>query len=324
LSSNRILDNILAAIGNTPIVRLNRLSLEITGEIFAKLEFMNPGGSVKDRIAPLMISDAERHGLLRKGDTIIEPSSGNTGVGLAQVAAIKGYKMIVTMPDKVTEEKRTRLKAYGAKIVLAPSNVPPESPENYINVARNLNQKIKHSFVPNQYYNKMNPLAHYKTTGPEIWKQTGGEVDVLVAGIGTGGTITGAGKFLKKKKDIMVVGVDPEGSMYYNLKYGTDFPIQPYAVEGIGEDFLPGTYDTEVVDELVRVSDAESFRMARRLALEEGILIGGSGGTVASGALKFANERGKKEKIVVILPDSGQNYLSKLFNDGWMRENGFL
>jgi cystathionine beta-synthase len=312
-------ENILGVIGNTPLVRLTKVTSGVKPAIYAKLEFMNPGGSVKDRIAVYLVSEAERKGLLKKGGTIIEPTSGNTGVGLAMLAAVRGYKVIFTMPDKVSSEKRTLLRAYGAKVVICPTEVPPDSPDHYIAVARKLRDETKGSYMPNQYENPGNPEAHYKTTGPEIWKQTKGRVDALVSGVGTGGTISGTGRYLKgKRRSIAVVGVEPEGSTYYNLLHGTDFPVHPYLVEGVGEDFLPKTYDQSVVDEVVRVSDSESFEMTRRLAREEGILAGGSSGCAVAGALKYAKKRSGLKMVVVILPDTGRSYLSKLYNDEWL------
>ena len=315
-------ESILDAIGNTPLVRLRRVTGGLRPRIYAKLEFMNPGGSVKDRIAEYLVADAERRHLLNKGGTIIEPTSGNTGVGLAMLAAVRGYSAIFTMPDKVSEEKRALLRAYGAKVVIAPTDLPPTSPEHYVNVAKRLAQETPNSFMPNQYQNKANPKAHFATTGPEIWRQTKGRVDALVAGVGTGGTISGAGRYLKsKKRSLLVVGVEPEGSIYGNLKHGTNDPLHPYLIEGIGEDFVPDTYDQAVVDDIIRVSDPESVAMARRLAVEEGILAGGSSGTAVAGALKLARLRPRLKLIVVILPDSGRSYLSKIYNPSWLREN---
>jgi cystathionine beta-synthase len=316
-------DSVLDAIGNTPLVRLKRLSRGLRPWVYAKLEFMNPGGSVKDRIASYLVADAEKKGLLKKGGTIIEPTSGNTGVGLAMLAAVRGYKAIFTMPDKVSEEKRALLRAYGAKVVVAPTDLPPSSPEHYVNVAKRLKRETPHSYMPNQYENLANPKAHYATTGPEIWHQTDGQVDAFVAGVGTGGTISGAGKYLKeRKKSLLVVGVEPEGSIYGNLKHGTDKPLHPYLVEGIGEDFIPGTYDPKVVDDIITVSDARSISTAHRLAVREGILAGGSSGTAVAGALELAKRRPDLELIVVIIPDSGRSYLSKVYNPAWLKNHG--
>jgi cystathionine beta-synthase len=316
-------ENVIGAIGNTPLVRLQRLPTRPAPQIFAKLEFMNPGGSVKDRIAAYLVADAERRHLLKKGGTIIEPTSGNTGVGLAMLAAVRGYKTIFTMPDKVSEEKRALLRAYGSEVVIAPTDLPPSSPDHYVNVAKRLAKETPDSFMPNQYVNKANPKAHFATTGPEIWRQTKGRVDALVAGVGTGGTISGAGGFLKRKKrSLLVVGVEPEGSIFGNLKHGTNDQLYPYLVEGIGEDFVPETYDRQVADDIIRVSDADSIGMARRLAVEEGILAGGSSGTAVVGALRLAERRPRLKLIVVIIPDSGRSYLSKMYNPAWLKEMG--
>ncbi len=316
-------DSVLDAVGNTPLVRLKRLSRGLRPWIYAKLEFMNPGGSVKDRIAAYLVADAEKRGLLKKGGTIIEPTSGNTGVGLAMLAAVRGYKVIFTMPDKVSEEKRALLKAYGARVLVAPTELPPASPAHYVNVARRLQRRTPNSFMPNQYENQANPRAHYETTGPEIWQQTDGQVDALVAGVGTGGTISGVGRYLKERKgSVLVVGVEPEGSIYGNLKRGKNEPLHPYLVEGIGEDFVPGTYDSSVVDEIITVSDARSIATARRLAVEEGILAGGSSGSAVAGTLELARRRPHLKLIVVILPDSGRSYLSKIYNPRWLKAQG--
>lgn len=316
-------ESVLDAIGNTPLVRLRRVTLGLRPRIYAKLEFTNPGGSVKDRIAAFLVADAERRHLLKKGGTIIEPTSGNTGIGLAMLAAVRGYKTIFTMPDKVSEEKRALLRAYGAEVVIAPTDLPPSSPDHYVNVAKRLARETPNSFMPNQYSNMANPKAHFATTGPEIWRQTKGKVDALVAGVGTGGTISGAGRFLKgKKRSLLVVGVEPEGSIYGNLKHGTKDPLHPYLVEGIGEDFVPETYDPEVADDIIRVSDADSIAMARRLAAEEGILAGGSSGSAVAGAVELAKSKPRLKLIVVVIPDSGRSYLSKIYNPAWLKEKG--
>jgi cystathionine beta-synthase len=313
-----IAPNILGLVGHTPLVRLSRIGKGLRPAIVAKLEHLNPGGSIKDRIGLLMIEDAERRGLLRPGGTIIEPTSGNTGVGLAMAAAIKGYRLICTMADKQSQEKRDLLRAYGAEVVVCPSAVPPESPESYYKVADRLTRDIPGAFQPNQYYNAMNPEAHYKTTGPEIWEQTEGRVTHLVAGVGTGGTVTGAGRYLKERnQNIVIVGADPEGSLYTG-------DIHPYKTEGIGEDFYPGTFDPAMVDRWVRVSDRDAFLTARRLTREEGILVGGSSGTAMFAGLEIAKELDEKSLVLVLFADSGRSYLSKIFNDEWMRQNGFL
>jgi len=315
---------ILDVIGNTPLVQLNKVSQGLKPVILAKLENLNPGGSVKDRIGVAMIEEAERRGLLKPGGTIVEPTSGNTGVGLAMVASVKGYKMIFVMPDKMSEEKRAILRAYGAKVVVTPTNVPPESAEHYTKVAERLERETPNSYMPNQYENRANPDAHYRTTGPEIWRQTEGKVDVFVCSMGTGGTITGTGRFLKeKKKSLKVVGADPEGSIFYPRFHGQKEDPHQYKVEGIGEDFMPGTLDMSIVDDVIQVSDTDAFRMARRLAQEEGIMVGGSGGTAVQAALRVAEHLDERKTIVTLIPDTGRNYLSKLFSDKWMREQGF-
>jgi len=318
-------DSILGLIGNTPLVRLNKIAKNVKPIMLLKLESLNPGGSVKDRIGIAMIETAEKQGFVKPGGTIIEPTSGNTGMGLAMAASVKGYKMIFTMPDKMSEEKRSLLRAFGAEVVVTPTNVPPDSPQHYIRVAERLARETPNSFMPNQYVNKMNPLAHYQTTGPEIYRQTDGELDMFVCGVGTGGTITGTGRYLKeRKRKIRIVGVDPEGSIFYQRFQGKKEEAHPYFVEGIGEDFMPGTFDMSLVDEFVRVSDRDAFHMARRLAREESILVGGSGGAAVVGALKMAERLEEKQVIVTLIPDTGRNYLSKLYSDKWMTEKGFL
>ena len=314
-----VYDSILDTIGNTPIVRLSKLGRGYKPSFFAKLEMFNPGNSVKDRIGITMIKAAEEKGLLKKGGTIVEPTSGNTGTGLAIAAAIMGYKCVFVMPDKVSLEKISLLKAYGAEVVTTPTAVARESPESYYSVADRLTREIPGAFQPNQYFNPANPRTHYESTGPEIWRQMDGKVDAFVAGVGTGGTISGIGKYLKKKNHkVRIVGADPEGSIY------TQDRARPYKVEGIGEDFIPGTFDGSVVDEWVTVSDRDSFEIARRITREEGILVGGSTGTAMWAAMQVAKTMEEGQNIVVLFPDTGRGYLSKLFNDAWMRENGFL
>ena len=311
-------DSILDLVGHTPLVRLHKVAAGIGATVLAKLEQLNPGGSVKDRIGLSMIEDAEQRGLLKAGGTIIEPTSGNTGHGLAMAAAIKGYKMVFVMPDKMSTEKISLLKAYGAEVVVCPTNVERESAQSYYSVADRLTREIPGGFQPNQYFNPKNPAAHYATTGPELWEQTDGKISVFVTGMGTGGTITGTGRFLKERNpNITIVGADPEGSLFSG-------PIAPYKVEGVGEDFIPGTIDLKIGDRIIQVTDQESFVMARRLAREEGILVGGSSGLAVHAALTVAAERGPDDVVVVILPDTGRNYLSKFFSDEWMRQNGYL
>jgi cystathionine beta-synthase len=312
-------DSLLDLVGHTPLVRMQRLGRGLRCELLAKLEMLNPGGSVKDRIGLRMVEAAERAGHLHPGGTIVEPTSGNTGVGLAIAAALKGYRCIFTMPDKMSQEKISLLRAYGAEVVIAPTAVPPDSPESYYRVADRLAEEIPGAFQPNQYWNDENPEAHYSTTGPEIWAQTEGRLTHFVAGVGTGGTITGAARYLKEKNpEITVVGADPEGSLY------TGERARPYLTEGIGEDFIPGSFDPTVVDRWVTVSDKQAFLTARRIVREEGVLAGESCGTALYAALEVARELGPDDMVVVILPDSGRNYLSKLYNDAWMIDNGFI
>ncbi|MEW6074859.1 MAG: cystathionine beta-synthase [Candidatus Omnitrophota bacterium] len=314
----KALNTILDAIGKTPLIRLNAITKNVRSRIYVKAEFLNPGGSVKDRIGLKMIEAAEREGKLKPGGTIIEATAGNTGVGLALVAAVKGYRCIFVMPDKMSQEKVNLLKAYGAEVVITPTAVAPDSPESYNGVADRLAEEIPNAFRPNQFENQNNPLAHYLTTGPEIWEDSRGEVEVFVAGMGTGGTISGTAKYLKEKNpDITIVGADPQGSILSG-----DSPCS-YKVEGIGEDFIPKTFNRQIVDEMVRVNDKESFNVARRLAREEGLLVGGSAGTAVAAALKYAKRLEEAKYIVVLLPDTGRNYINKVFSDRWMQENGF-
>lgn len=315
----QIADSLLDLIGNTPLVRLRRVSEGLQCQIVAKLETVNPGGSVKDRPAVTMIEAAEREGLLKPGGTIIEPTSGNTGVGLAIVAAQRGYRCIFVTTDKVAPEKIALLKAYGAEVVVCPVAVEPDDPQSYYSVAERLVHEIPGAFRPNQYANEWNPWAHEQSTGPEIWRQTAGRVTHFVAGVGTGGTITGVARYLKAQNPaVQIIGADPEGSVYSG---GSG---RPYLVEGIGEDFWPTTYDPSLVDRVVAISDEASFLMARRVTAEEGILIGGSGGTAVAAAIEVGRELGPDDLVVVLIPDSGRGYLSKVFNDEWMACNGFL
>ncbi|HXN05083.1 MAG TPA: cystathionine beta-synthase [Candidatus Acidoferrum sp.] len=315
----QVLGSILEAVGHTPLVRLTRITAGLRPTILAKVETLNPGGSVKDRIGLRMIDDAERRGLLKPGGTIVEPTSGNTGHALAIAAAIRGYRMIFVMADKQSPEKIALLRAYGAEVVVCPTAVPRDSPESYYSVAERLSREIPGAFQPNQYFNQANPRAHYETTGPEIWEQTDGKVDVVVGGLGTGGTMTGIARYLKEKKpSVMIVGADPEGSLY------SGDTSKPYKVEGIGEDFIPGTIDLKLIDRIVQVNDRDSFLTARRITREEGILVGGSSGTAMKAAMDVARGLDEKTLMVVILPDTGRNNLSKIYNDEWMRQNGFF
>jgi cystathionine beta-synthase len=313
-------DSVLDTIGNTPLVRLSRLSAGLKPQLVAKVETTNPGGSIKDRVAVALIEAAERDGKLRPGGTIVEPTSGNTGTGLAIAARLKGYKVIAVMPDKMSKEKIDLLRAYGAEVVVAPTEVSPESPESYYRVADRLAEEIPGAFQPNQYFNQANPAAHYASTGPELWEQTAGRITHLVAGVGTGGTITGTGRYLKEMNPaIEIVGADPVGSIYSNDD------VKPYLVEGVGEDFWPETFDRDIVDRGVTVSDKDAFLTTRRIAMEEGMLLGGSGGLAVHAALEVARRVDDPDALIaVIVPDGGRSYLSKIYNDAWMSQYGFL
>ena len=313
-------DHVVDLVGNTPLVRLNSLVEGLAPLVLAKVEYFNPGGSVKDRIALRMVEAAEQSGELKPGGTIVEPTSGNTGVGLALVAQRRGYKCVFVCPDKVSEDKRNVLKAYGADVVVCPTAVAPEHPDSYYNVSDRLMREIPNAWKPNQYANPQNPESHYLTTGPELWRQTEGRITHFVAGVGTGGTISGTGKYLKEVSGgrVKVIGADPEGSVYSG---GTG---RPYLVEGVGEDFWPTAYDPDICDEIVEVSDKDSFDLTRRLAREEGLLVGGSCGMAAAAAIELARRCGPDDVIVVLLPDGGRGYLSKVFNDTWMSSYGFL
>ena len=312
-------NTVIDLVGNTPLVRLNKVTDGVSATVLAKLEYLNPGGSSKDRIATRIIDAAERDGLLLPGGTIVEPTSGNTGVGLALVAQQRGYRCVFVLPDKVGEDKRNVLTAYGAEIVVTPTSVAPDSPESYYSVSDRLAREIPGAFKPNQYANPNGPLSHYETTGPEIWRDTEGEVTHFVAGVGTGGTISGAGRYLKEVSDgrVQIIGADPEGSVYSG---GTG---RPYLVEGVGEDFWPEAYDPSIVDRVIAASDATSFELTRRLAREEGLLVGGSSGLAVAAALVAARDLGPEAVIVVLLPDGGRGYLGKIFNDTWMGSHGF-
>jgi cystathionine beta-synthase len=316
----RIAQHISDLIGDTPLVELTSVVPEGSGRVVAKIEYLNPGGSSKDRIAVKMIDAAEASGALRPGGTIVEPTSGNTGVGLALVAQRRGYRCVFVCPDKVSEDKQNVLRAYGAEVVVCPTAVPPDHPDSYYSVSNRLVDEIDGAWKPDQYSNPNGPASHYETTGPEIWADTDGTVTHFVAGVGTGGTITGAGRYLKEVSGgrVTVVGADPEGSVYSG---GTG---RPYLVEGVGEDFWPQAYDPAVADEIIAVSDADSFDMTRRLAREEGLLVGGSCGMAVVAALRVAERAGPGSLTVVLLPDGGRGYLSKIFNDAWMSSYGFL
>jgi cystathionine beta-synthase len=314
-------ESLLDLVGNTPLLRLGSTTDGAQGLVLAKIEYLNPGGSVKDRIALRMVESAEKSGELAPGGTIVEPTSGNTGVGLAMVAQAKGYRCVFVCPDKVSEDKRNVLKAYGAEVVVCPTAVAPEHPDSYYNVSDRLVREIEGAWKPDQYSNPNNPLSHYEQTGPEIWRQTDGQITHFVAGVGTGGTISGVGRYLKEVSDgrVQVVGADPEGSVYSG---GTG---RPYLVEGVGEDFWPATYDQSVVDRIIAVSDRDSFVTTRRLAREEALLVGGSSGMAAAAAIRLAHELDDPGAvIVVLLPDSGRGYLSKVFDDAWLAQYGFV
>jgi cystathionine beta-synthase len=318
-------NNILEAIGHTPLIRLNRVAKDVPAEVFVKADYLNPGGSMKDRIALRMIDEAERKGQLKPGGTIIEGTSGNTGIGLALVAAVRGYKVVFTVTDKQSREKIDSLKAFGAEVIVCPTAVEPEDPRSYYSVAKKLAREIPNSYYPNQYENPNNPEAHYQTSGPEIWKDTDGKITHFVCGLGTGGTATGVGRFLKEQNpEIKIIGVDPLGSLYHEyFKTHNIGTAHTYVVEGIGEDILPSTMDFSVLDDVLQVNDEECFLWARRLAKREGIFTGGSGGGCVSAAIRVAKNCKKGDLVVAFLPDTGSRYLSKIYNDGWMREHGY-
>src|ERR1700676_3538710 len=324
--SNMKLKNILEAVGHTPLIRLNRLARDCKAEVYVKADYLNPGGSVKDRIGITMIDEAERKGLLKPGGTIIEGTSGNTGMGLALVAAVRGYKMVFTITDKQSKEKVDLLKALGAEVIVCPTAVEPADPRSYYSVARKLAREMPNSFYPNQYDNPMNPEAHYRSTGPEIWDDTEGKITHFVCGIGTGGTISGVGKYLKEKNpSVKIIGVDPIGSLYYDkVKHGTVGKATTYVVEGIGEDFFPASMNLDILDDVLQVNDEECFVVARRLVKMEGLFTGGSGGGCISATLRLAKGLAPEALVVAFLPDTGMRYLSKVYNDEWMRERGYV
>jgi len=323
-------NSILETIGNTPLIKLNKITEGLEGTFLVKVEYFNPGQSVKDRIGLKMIEDAEKAGLIKPGGTIIEGTSGNTGMGLALAAIIKGYNCIFTTTDKQSKAKIDLLRALGAEVIVCPTNVEADDPKSYYSVAKKLSKEISNSYYPNQYDNKSNLQAHYETTGPEIWEQTDGKVTHYVAGMGTGGTISGAGKYLKEQNNqIQVVGIDSVGSVYKKYFETGEFDkneIKPYLTEGIGEDIIPGTIDFDFIDDVIQVNDKEAALMTRRLAKQEALFIGWSCGAAVAGALKYARNKslGKDEVMVIILPDSGTRYVSKVYNDDWMRDHGFL
>ncbi len=318
-------DNVLAAIGRTPLVRLNKVVGAKDATVLVKLEYLNPGGSIKDRMALHIIEKAERDGLLRRGSTIVENTSGNTGVAVAMAAAVKGYRCVFTMPDKMSKEKQDVLKAFGAQVIVTPTNVPADSPDSYYSVAKRVAAETPNSFYLNQYHNPDNVEAHYRLTAPEVWEQTGGELDAFVAGLGTGGTMSGCGRYLKERNpEILNIGVDPVGSVYHAMfKTGKLPEPHVYKLEGIGEDMMCGAMDLKVLDDVRQVDDRQAFSMARRLAREEGIFAGGSAGAAVHVAVQVAHELGAGKVVVVPLPDGGRSYISKLFSDEWMRDNGF-
>lgn len=319
----RVAQNILELVGQTPMVELSRINPYKNVRLLAKLEYFNPGGSVKDRIAISMIEAAEREGKLKPGGWIVEPTSGNTGAGIALVALLKGYKVAFTMPDKVAAEKINYLKALGGEVHVCPTAVEPDDPRSYYSVARRI-AKERPAFHPNQYDNLFNPEAHYRTTGPEIWQQTAGKIDAFICGVGTGGTISGIAQYLKEKNpSVKIVGADPEGSMIYSEFYGQPHDVHTYLVEGIGEDIIPGTLNLKMIDEIIRVNDKDSYAMTRELVRKEGIMTGSSGGSAMLAALRYA-EKVKQGTLVVLIPDSGRAYLGKVYSDEWMREKGLL
>jgi cystathionine beta-synthase len=325
--SHKVYDSVLEAIGNTPIIRLNRVSNNSRHQFFVKVEYFNPGGSIKDRVAVAMIEGAEKRGEIKPGGTIVEATSGNTGIGLALAAAVKGYKCIFVMPEKISREKQEILKAHGAQVVITPTGVEPEDPRSHYSVAKKIAESLENKLYTNQYHNPDNLHRHYETTGPEIWEQTGGEFDVFVAGAGTGGTISGVGRYLKeKRKEIKVVCADPVGSILYDLFYHGKVidPPASYKVEGVGEDMLPDNVQFKYMDDFVKVNDEESFKMTKRLLFEEGLCVGPSSALAVVGALKYSEGLEQPHRFLIVLPDSGKAYVSKAFSDEWLIQNQFM
>jgi cystathionine beta-synthase len=322
----KIAAHVLDLIGNTPLVKLNTVTNAVSSSIYAKLEFFNPSGSIKDRMVKYIIEAAEKDGLLQPGGVIVENSSGNTGSALAMISAIKHYRCIITMPDKMSDEKKNLMKAFGAEVIITPTDVPFDSEESYYSVAKRIAKETPNSYYLDQYNNPKNIESHYRTTGPEIWEQTQGKIDILVAGVGTGGTLSGAGRFLKEKNpNIQIIAVDPIGSVFYDyFKNKTLIKPKVYTLEGIGEDYLVKCMDFDIVDDILQVNDQDSFSMTRRLAAEEGLFVGGTSGSAVLIALKIAEQQKSPKNIVVILPDSGNRYLSKIYNDDWMKAKGFI
>lgn len=318
-------NNITDSVGNTPLIKMNRLNKELLPLMLCKAEFLNPGGSSKDRIGIKMLEAAERLGLLKPDGTIVEPTSGNTGIGLAQAAVVKGYKVIFTMNEKVSQEKRNILKSYGAELVICPCGIEPDDPRSYYKVAEQLTKDIPNAFCPNQYANQNNPLAHYETTAPEIWRDTNGQITHFIAGMGTGGTITGTAKYLKERNpNIKIIGVDAKGSLYRHFYDDTKGKAEGYKIEGIGQDFLPDTIDLNLIDKVITITDKEAYGMARQAAQKEAWMVGSSAGAVIAGALKVGRKLNENAVVVMLLPDSGKNYLSTVFNDNWMREHELI
>lgn len=318
-------NDILATVGNTPMIKLNRIAEGKKALLLAKVEYFNPGGSSKDRIGIAMLNAAEEEGILKPGGTVIEPTSGNTGVGLALACNLRGYKAIFIMPDKMSLEKQRLLEAYGAEVIRTPTNVEPDDPRSYYEVAKRMVRETPNSFSPNQYFNKNNPKAHYETTGPEIWRDTEGKITHFVAGMGTGGSISGTAKYLKEKNpNIKIVGADTEGSLYKHKFYGTEGPIHSYLIEGIGEDFMPETMDLSMVDEVITISDKKAYDVARELTLKDAILTGSSSGAAIAAALELAEKLDEDAIVVVFLPDSGRSYLSTAYNEDWLSEKGLV